>query len=323
MRYAAIDCGTNSIRLLVCDVVDGRLVEVSRELRIVRLGEGVDQTRSFAPAALERTFQACREYRETLFELGDPPLVFAATSASRDVSNREQFQAGIRQLLGVAPQVISGEREALLSFLGATWDLPADYDSDALVFDIGGGSTELIRGDARSGRVAHAASVDLGCVRLSERHRDDAATSGVGPGAAPDIAAGLARAAQRVPLANPGTVIGLSGTVTTVAALALRIPSYDPSLVHHARIPHADIVAVVDDLAGMSLADRDALAPMHPGRADVIVAGGMILLAVLQAAGCQELLVSEADILDGLVLEAAGKRDAGLGEPGSPFGRPG
>jgi exopolyphosphatase/guanosine-5'-triphosphate,3'-diphosphate pyrophosphatase len=308
VRYAAIDCGTNAIRLLVADFdpQTGHLTEVCRDMRIVRLGEGVDRTRQFSSAALTRTFLACKLYQQALADLGDPPLVFAATSASRDVGNRDRFVSGISGILGVVPQVVTGEREAQLSFLGATWELPGDTSGSVLVFDIGGGSTELIRGEAATRRVAAATSVDLGCVRMTERHRDPSAPGGLGAGVHADIASLLAQAQAQVPLAGAGTVVGLSGTVTTVAALALGLESYDPALVHHARIPTARVREVVAALVAMTPAQRADVPAIHPGRQDVIVAGGIILAEVLAAAGASELLVSEADILDGLVLEQAG-----------------
>lgn len=310
MRYAAIDCGTNSIRLLVADFdpASGQLSEVWRDMRIVRLGEGVDQTREFATAALVRAFLACKEYQEILLDLGNPPLVFAATSASRDVSNRDRLVNGVRQILGVEPQVISGEQEARLSFLGATYSLPAGAGGVALVFDIGGGSTELIRGDVQSRRVLEATSVDLGCVRMTERHRARGARSGLGPGLRADVSELLSVACARVPLTGADVVIGLSGTVTTVAALALGLDSYDPALVHHARIPVDRVREVVAKLADMSADQRADIPAIHPGRNDVIVAGGIILIELLGAAQAQELMVSEADILDGLVLEQAIQR---------------
>lgn len=305
---AAIDCGTNSIRLLVAeqDQGSGQWRELCRGLTIVRLGEGVDRTGSFSAPALSRTFAACREYAEVLASYGSPELVFAATSASRDVSNRGQFVAGVRQILGVTPQVITGRREAELSFLGATDDLPAGCATPYLVFDIGGGSTEFVRGGP--GGPGPAVSVDLGCVRMTERHPDPGRPGSVDPGGiGADITAALDLAARRVPLTGAGTVVGLSGTVTTVAALVLGLDSYDPALVHHARIPTAQVARWAADLAGMSQAERAALPAMHPGRVDVIVAGTLILEQVLARCGAGEVLVSEHDILDGLVWHGVGE----------------
>jgi exopolyphosphatase/guanosine-5'-triphosphate,3'-diphosphate pyrophosphatase len=229
----------------------------------------------------------------------------AATSASRDVENRDRFISGVQEILGVEPQVVSGLREAQLSFAGATLDLPRDAAGAVLVFDIGGGSTEIIRGDALTRQVVAATSVDLGCVRMTERHRDRGTPSGLGPGLRDEISGLLAEAAAAVPLAGAGTVVGLSGTVTTVAALALGLESYDPALVHHALLPVSRVREVVAALAAMTPAERAGLPAIHPGRLDVIVAGGIILTELLAIAGATELVVSEADILDGLVLELA------------------
>jgi exopolyphosphatase/guanosine-5'-triphosphate,3'-diphosphate pyrophosphatase len=300
VRYAAIDCGTNAIRLLVADYdpQTGQLSEVCRAMRIVRLGEGVDRTRQFSGAALTRTFLACKLYQQALAELGDPPLVFAATSASRDVGNRDRFVAGVSAILGVVPEVVSGQREAQLSFLGATWQLPVDAVGSVLVFDIGGGSTELIRGQADTRQVAAAASVDLGCVRMTERHRDPSAPGGLAPALRTDVTALLAQANARVPLAGAATVIGLSGTVTTVAALALGLDSYDPALVHHARIPTGRVREVVEGLVRMTPAERAEVPAIHPGRLDVIVAGGIITETVFSWPGMGLTLLQAATTND-------------------------
>jgi exopolyphosphatase/guanosine-5'-triphosphate,3'-diphosphate pyrophosphatase len=307
---AAIDCGTNSIRLLVADVdlMAGRATDVTRQLLVVRLGEGVDATGAFAPAALERTFAACREYADVLREVGDPPLRFVATSASRDVSNRAEFVAGVRAILGVAPEVISGAEEGTLSFEGSTIGIPADAPPPFLVVDIGGGSTEFVLGAATP---THRASVDMGCVRMTERHGfADPPTRAQVAAATADIDAAIARAGLAVPLAQTGTLVGLAGSVTTVAALALDLPAYDAARIHHSRIPVSDVRRISEELLGLSRAERAALPVMHPGRVDVIGAGALILRRIMDAAGAAEVLVSEHDILDGVVWAMARGRNA-------------
>ena len=307
-RAAAIDCGTNSIRLLIADVdvAAGRVTDVVRDLRIVRLGEGVDATGAFAPAALERTFAACREYADALAAAGRPPLRFVATSASRDVSNRAAFAAGVREILGVEPEVISGDEEGTLSFAGATAGLPRDARPPFLVVDIGGGSTEFVLGNAS---VTHRTSVDLGCVRMTERHlRADPPTRAQVAAATADIDAAVARAGAVVPLRQAATLIGLAGTVTTVAALALGLPRYQPERVHHSRISAAEVHRIGEELLGMTHAELRALPAMVPGREDVIGAGTLILQRIVEASGAAEVLVSEHDILDGVVLDLARAR---------------
>lgn len=301
-RAAAIDCGTNSIRLLIADVdpVTRALADVARDLRIVRLGEGVDATGAFAPDALHRTFAACREFAVMLHEAGDPPVRFVATSASRDVANRAEFVSGVRELLGVQAEVLSGSDEGLLSFRGATAGLQADARPPFLVVDIGGGSTEFVLGGREP---THRVSVDIGCVRLTERHLvDDPPSAGQVESATVTIDAGIARAGQVVPLADGGTLVGLAGTVTTVAAIALGLPEYDPVRIHHSRIPAADVLRVSRSLLGMTRAERMAMPVMVPGREDVIGAGALILRRVVEATGAAEVLVSEHDLLDGAVL---------------------
>jgi exopolyphosphatase/guanosine-5'-triphosphate,3'-diphosphate pyrophosphatase len=304
-RTAAIDCGTNSIRLLVADldVARGVARDVVREMVIVRLGEGVDATGAFAPAALERTFAACRGYATILREAGDPPLRFVATSASRDVSNRGEFVAGVRAILGVEPEVISGQEEGALSFAGATVGIPADAEPPYLVVDIGGGSTEFVLGTQRP---AHRTSVDIGCVRMTERHLDaDPPTPGQVAAVTADIDAAIARAAAVVPFPQARTLVGLAGSVTTVAALALGLPEYDATRIHHSRIPAGDVRRVSDTLLAMTRVERAALPVMHPGRVDVIGAGALVLRRIMDATGAADVLVSEHDILDGVAWSLA------------------
>jgi exopolyphosphatase/guanosine-5'-triphosphate,3'-diphosphate pyrophosphatase len=300
-RTAAIDCGTNSIRLLIADVdpAAGHARDVCRDMVIVRLGEGVDATGAFAPAALERTFAACRQYAAELDAAGDPPLRFVATSASRDASNRADFIAGVRAILGVEPEVISGQEEGALSFAGAVRGLPADARGPFLVVDIGGGSTEFVRGDTGP---THRTSVDIGCVRMTERHlAGDPPSPQQVAAAVADIDAAIARAGAVVPLAGAGTLVGLAGTVTTVAALALGLDRYDAGRIHHSRVAAADVHRISDELLAMTTAQRAALPVMVPGREDVIAAGALVLRRIVAASGADEVLVSEHDILDGVV----------------------
>ncbi len=325
-QVAAIDCGTNSIRLLIAEVdpAAGTLTDRDRRMQIVRLGQGVDRTGRFAPEALERTFAACRSYAEVIAEHECERVRFVATSASRDVANREVFVAGVRTCLGVEPEVVSGAEEARLSFDGATRDLVGgDHPEPFLVVDIGGGSTEFVlgaagadhRGAALAASVAApaAVSVDVGCVRLTERHlHDDPPSAEQIAAARADVESAIERAAKVVPLRTAATLIGLAGSVTTVAAMALALPSYIPELIHHTRIAAPDVHAVADRLLTMTRAERGALAFMHPGRVDVIGAGALVLSCVVRAAGVDAVLVSEHDILDGIALRLAGA-DVGLG----------
>jgi exopolyphosphatase/guanosine-5'-triphosphate,3'-diphosphate pyrophosphatase len=307
-RVAAVDCGTNSIRLLVADLdADAdRLDEVHRETRIVRLGEGVDRTGELAPAALERTFAASADYAAVIRRAGAQRVRFVATSASRDVRNRDDFVAGIRQRLGVDPEVVSGDEEAALSFTGATRELrggslPAPY----LVVDIGGGSTELVLG---SDAVTAARSVDVGCVRMTERHlHDDPPTADQVAAARADVEAAVALAAERVDVAAAATLVGLAGSVTTVAAMALDLPAYDRDRIHHARISSEDVHRVADTLLRMSHEQRAALPFMHPGRVDVIAAGALVLAVVLERVPVDSVVVSEHDILDGIAWSILGR----------------
>ncbi|MFE5094794.1 exopolyphosphatase [Streptomyces sp. NPDC056638] len=306
-RVAAIDCGTNSIRLLVADAdpSTGELVELDRRMEIVRLGQGVDRTGRLAPEALERTFAACREYAEVIKEHGAQKIRFVATSASRDAENRDEFVRGVLDILGVEPEVISGDQEAEFSFTGATKEL-AGRDHLAkpyLVVDIGGGSTEFVVGDDH---VRAARSVDIGCVRMTERHLvhdgvvSDPPTPGQIAAIRADIDAALDLAEESVPLTGAATLVGLAGTVTTVAAIALGLDVYDSEAIHHSRISLDQVQEITGRLLASTHAERAAIGAMHPGRVDVITSGALILLAVMKRAGAQEIVVSEHDILDGI-----------------------
>jgi exopolyphosphatase/guanosine-5'-triphosphate,3'-diphosphate pyrophosphatase len=307
VRAAAIDCGTNSIRLLIADVdlAAGTATDVRREMVVVRLGEGVDATGAFAPAALARTFAACRTYADLLRAAGDPPLRFVATSASRDVSNRAEFVAGVREALGVEPEVISGQQEGELSFVGATLGIPADARAPFLVVDIGGGSTEFVLG---ADRPTHMASVDIGCVRMTERHfrGADPPDAAVVAATVADVDAALDAAAAVVPLTAARTLIGLAGSVTTVAGMWLRLPAYDSAAIHGSRIPADGVRAVSERLLRMTHDERAAVPVMHPGRVDVIAAGALVLRRVVDRLGLAEVVVSEHDILDGIAWSLVG-----------------
>ncbi|MFI7278119.1 exopolyphosphatase [Streptomyces sp. NPDC049879] len=307
---AAIDCGTNSIRLLVArtDPGTGLLTDLDRRMEIVRLGQGVDRTGRLAPEALERTFAACRAYADAIRAHGVPPerVRFVATSATRDAANRDDFTRGVREILGVTPEVVTGDEEAALSFTGATRELAQDT---YLVTDIGGGSTEFVLG---AGGVRAARSVDIGCVRLTERHLtgDDGAVADPPSDAqvaamTADIDAALDLAAERVPLTEAGTLVGLAGSVTTVAAIALGLTAYDPGAIHHARIGVGQVGETTDRLLAATHAERAAIPVMHPGRVDVIGAGALILRRVMERTGASEVVVSEHDILDGIAYGVA------------------
>ncbi|MFI0239682.1 exopolyphosphatase [Streptomyces sp. NPDC016845] len=312
-RVAAIDCGTNSIRLLVADADPGtgELVDLDRRMTIVRLGQGVDKTGRLAPEALERTFAACREYAEVIKEHGAEHVRFVATSASRDASNRDDFVRGVLDILGVEPEVITGEQEAAFSFTGATKELTgrADLDTPFLVVDIGGGSTEFVVGDEEV-RAAH--SVDIGCVRMTERHLvaqdgtvTDPPTAAQVEAVREDIVAALDRVAGLVPLAEARTLVGLAGSVTTVAALALGLKEYDSAAIHHSRVSYEKVAELTEWLL-TSTHDQRALNPViHPGRVDVIASGALVLRLVMERTGAREVVVSEHDILDGIAWSLA------------------
>jgi exopolyphosphatase/guanosine-5'-triphosphate,3'-diphosphate pyrophosphatase len=305
-RVAAVDCGTNSIRLLVCDLDGGVQTDLHREMRVVRLGEGVDRTGTLAPQAIERTRVALVDYAAVCRGLAVERTRFVATSASRDADNFADFCAMVVDVLGVEPEVVSGDEEAALSFAGATRALDPS-DGPFLVMDIGGGSTEVVLGlDA----VTAALSVDIGCVRLTERHLlSDPPTADEIAAAEQDIDAAIERVLDVVPVAQARTAIGLAGSVTTVAAVALGLSSYDRSRIHLTRLSRAEIDKVTEELLGMSRAERAALAVMHPGRVDVIGAGALILRTLVDRFQLSEVLISEADILDGIAWSLAGSND--------------
>ena len=296
MRVAGIDCGTNSIRLLIADVSDGRLTDVARRMEIVRLGEGVDRTGRLSEQALARTRKALLGYAAEIAELGVTRVRMCATSASRDASNAQDFRDMVRGVLGVGPEVITGTEEAALSFTGAVAGLTAERPY--LVVDIGGGSTEFVTG---STAVDHAISMDIGCVRLTERHlHADPPTPAEIHNAERDIAAAVDIALTAVPGRDARTLVGLAGTVTTVTALAKELPEYDSSRIHHSEVSLEAVSRVTAELLAMTVEQRLALPVMHPGRADVIGAGALILRTVMERSGHSSVIASEHDILDGI-----------------------
>ncbi|MFF1827868.1 exopolyphosphatase [Paenarthrobacter sp. NPDC058040] len=314
-RVAAIDCGTNSIRLLIADVsADGAqspLTDVVREMRVVRLGQGVDATGELAPEALERTFAAAKDYAELIREHGAGRVRFVATSATRDARNRQVFVDGIQDLLGVAPEVISGDEEASLSFAGASSVLPVRGNDSVLVVDLGGGSTEFVLGDSRG--VIAARSVDIGCVRLTERHlKSDPPTAAQIAAAEADVDAAIDLAAQTVPLDRATAVVGVAGSITTITAHALGLSEYQPNKIHGAYLDLETIGDAATNLLEMSRSERAALPYMHPGRVDVIGAGALVWRRILwrlgQASGgrIEGATSSEHDILDGIALSIRG-----------------
>jgi exopolyphosphatase/guanosine-5'-triphosphate,3'-diphosphate pyrophosphatase len=336
-RVAAIDCGTNSIRLLIADIapesgatqVDTErgpgasdpaqaapLTDVTRQMRIVRLGEGVDRTGRLSPAALDRTMTALSEYAGLIAEARPEAVRMVATSATRDAANAQEFTDRVRAILGAAPEVISGDEEAWLSFTGATRELagtplttqgtcPPPY----LVTDIGGGSTEFILGGPNESGVSDemppgqlsSRSVNIGCVRLTERHlHGDPPLAAEIRATIKDIDAALEQAAEAVPAEKARTLVGLAGSVTTVAAIALGLEEYDAARIHHSRISAARVHEIAGRLLAMTRAERAAIPVMHPGRVDVIGAGALILDRIMTRFGFAEVLVSEHDILDGI-----------------------
>jgi len=302
---AAIDCGTNAIRLLIATVdADGVLHEVVRQMRIVRLGEGVDATGAFSEAALARTFGACAEYADLIATHQASRVRFAATSASRDVSNREAFIGGVQACLGIAPEVISGAQEAELSFIGAVRGLRRALPAPVLVVDIGGGSTEFVLGSRPGGRwrLDASISVNVGCVRMTERHlHGDPPTRDEIARVEADLGSALDQVEARLPIRQATGLVGLAGTVTTMAAMALDLDAYDADVLHGAVISAAQVADVTERLLAMSRAERAALPFMHPGRVDVIAGGAMVLRAIVARTGQDEVIVSECDLLDGIV----------------------
>lgn len=293
-KVAAIDCGTNSIRLLISE--DGR--EIIREMEIVKLGEGVDRTKNFSPIAVERTLVALRRFKALIDHHKVERVRFCATSATRDAQNRKIFTEPVESILGVAPEVIVGIEEARLSFLGATSELPIS-DAPFLVVDIGGGSTEFVLGE-RS--VQSAISVDIGCVRMTERYfTNDPPTEQEIASTRFDINRAIDQVEIEVPISSARTLVAVAGTATTVAAAALKLPTYDREAIHGARISAERTFEISNWLLSMDKNERANLGFMHPGRVEVIAAGALVLAEILKRTGAREFVASERDILDGIV----------------------
>jgi exopolyphosphatase/guanosine-5'-triphosphate,3'-diphosphate pyrophosphatase len=306
-RVAAVDCGTNTIKLLVADIDPAAGTELSlvRELRIVRLGQDVDRSGRLAPQALDRVFAAAEEYARIVEQHQVDAVRFVATSAARDADNSEAFLDGIQQRLGVRPEVVSGEEEAQLTFDGATRTL-TDRAEPLAVLDIGGGSTELVVGT--SGRVDASRSLEIGSVRVTERlmPSDPPSTSELAAATAfvDDALATLPTYGVR--LGEVRTLVGVAGTVTTVASVLLGLTEWDRDRVHHARLDTQDVHALTERLLAMTVEQREALG-IPTGRSDVIGAGALILDRVLRRCAVDELLVSDSDVLDGIAWSIARK----------------
>jgi exopolyphosphatase/guanosine-5'-triphosphate,3'-diphosphate pyrophosphatase len=296
-RVAAIDCGTNSIRLLIADIAGDNFKEVLRTMEIVRLGQGVDQNKAFHPDAIARTLKAVESFRDQIASKGVEKIRFCATSATRDATNRNLFIDGVRDILGIEVEVIPGEEEAELSFIGATKEL-RQSDAPFLVVDIGGGSTEFVFG---SEKVDFAKSVNIGCVRMSERHLNTQPPSMAQIAQAiVDIDIAITQAAAVVPITTAKTLVAVAGTATTVAAAALELTDYDRHLIHLSRISSDKVHKAAASFQSMNKDQIVSLGFMHPGRVDVITAGSLVLSRIMAATGAAEFVASESDILDGM-----------------------
>ena len=310
-RVAAIDCGTNSIRLLIADSAEGRLRDVHREMRIVRLGQGVDATGEFAPDALDRTRAALVDYADLLRTHAVRTVRMVATSATRDAANRDEFFAMTAEVLGaVVPgavaEVITGVEEAALSFHGAVGEL-SGAATPFVVVDLGGGSTEVVLGERD---VQASYSADIGCVRLTERclHSDPPTEAEIADARAV-VRDALTEALRVVPVEEARTWVGVAGTFTTLSALAQQMPTYDSDAIHLSRVGFDELATACTDLLAMTRQQRAALGPMHEGRVDVIGGGAIVVQELARElgsrAGIDELVVSEHDILDGIALSIA------------------
>jgi len=296
-QVAVIDCGTNSIRLLIAEISGSNFKEVIRTMEIVRLGQGVDENKAFHPDAINRTLSAVKSFKEIIDENKVDKIRFCATSATRDAMNRNLFIDGVRDILNVQVEVIPGEEEAALSFTGATYQL--DQGSGPfLVVDIGGGSTEFVYGDKK---VISAKSVNIGCVRMSERHlTNQPPTMDQIASAIVDIDIAITHAAVSVPINSAKSLIAVAGTATTVAAAALDLSKYDRDLIHLSKISADKVHKVAQMFQSMNKSEISALPYMHEGRVDVITAGSLVLSRVMAATGAVEFVASESDILDGM-----------------------
>lgn len=308
MRIAAIDCGTNSIRLLIADKSEGKLVDVLRLMTIVRLGENIDKTGEFAEEALKRTFEACKHYARLCQEHGVEKIRFVATSATRDARNKELFLNGVKEILGCTPEVISGETEASLSFAGAISAVPATDDDNILVVDIGGGSTEFVYG---SKTPEHAISVNMGCVRMTERFFTDGVSAQAVSDAETVVNQLIAEAENCVDFTKATKFIGLAGSVTTITAAHLGLDSYQPERINGTFMTFDEGIRACDKLLHSSATEREQMKFLHPKRADVIMGGALVLKQILRrlsqmhSAGKTQIsgiTTSEHDILDGIAL---------------------
>jgi exopolyphosphatase/guanosine-5'-triphosphate,3'-diphosphate pyrophosphatase len=299
-RVAAIDCGTNSIRLLIADVTAGGIREVIRDMEIVRLGEDVDIRKEFRAEAIERTLAVVAKFGDEMRRRGVERVRFCATSATRDASNRELFIDGVEELLGIKPEVIPGLEEARLSFLGATFGLSPEA-GPFLVVDIGGGSTEFVLGQSD---VEYAASINIGCVRMHERHlTENPVNKEALERAIVDIDKAIELASRDVPFARAGTLVAVAGTATTVAAASLALEDYDRYAIHLSRIAAPEVHRVASMFQSSTKEQIASLPYMHPGRVDVITAGALVLSRVMLATGADSFLASESDILDGIAID--------------------
>lgn len=296
-QVAVIDCGTNSIRLLIAEISGSTFKEVIRTMEIVRLGQGVDENKAFHPDAINRTLLAVKSFKEIIDKNKVDKIRFCATSATRDAMNRNLFIDGVRDILNVQVEVIPGEEEAALSFTGATYQL--DQGSGPfLVVDIGGGSTEFVYGDKK---VISAKSVNIGCVRMSERHlTNQPPTMDQIASAIVDIDIAITQAAVSVSINSAKSLIAVAGTATTVAAAALDLSKYDRDLIHLSKISADKVHKVAQMFQSMNKSEISALPYMHEGRVDVITAGSLVLSRVMAATGAAEFVASESDILDGM-----------------------
>lgn len=321
MRVGAIDCGTNSVRLLIAEAreEDGHAVldDIVRRMRVVRLGQGVDATGWLAEAALERTFAAVDDYARLLADHGVERLRFVATSATRDAGNRDAFLRGIQERLGVTPEVVTGDEEAELSFAGASAALGGTGPEDTvLVVDLGGGSTEFVLGTARGVRAQR--SMDVGCVRMTERHLGaDPPTVAQQEAVLREVDHAVDTVLRTVPLAETTRLVGVAGSVTTITAHALDLPGYDPAAIDGTELPAQRITQACRELTAMTRAERARLPYMHEGRVDVIGAGALVWRRIVERVGAatdgrvRSAIASEHDILDGIALSQVASSRAG------------
>jgi exopolyphosphatase/guanosine-5'-triphosphate,3'-diphosphate pyrophosphatase len=306
VRVAALDCGTHSLRLLVADVdaVAGTLTDAVRAMQVVRLGQGVDASKALAADAIERAVTATAEFRAIIDGLNVDRVRMVATSAVRDAANRNDFVAAIEGVLGVAPDIIPGEEEAHLSFTGAVNSLGLGKDQPVLVCDIGGGSTELVIGDSNG--VMAARSVDVGCVRMTERHvSDDPMTTAQQADIVADVDAALDLVHEVVPWERASDIVCVAGTATTVTGIYLDLPTYDPVAINHTRVPLDALQTISSKLCAATSEQRAGIPVMHPGRVAVIAAGSVVLRRVVERVGQPAFIASEHDILDGIAFALA------------------